>query len=198
MTTEFWDIRYGDRDYAYGTEPNVYFKSFIDTHSSGKILLPGEGEGRNAVYAAINGWDVHAVDQSQAGMEKAKMLAELNNVTIDYQIQDLSVLDSGEDVYDAIALVFLHLPPQIRSTVHQKFIKLLKPGGLIMIEAFSKAQLGRETGGPPVLEMLYDKEMLHSDFRKLNILELHETLEEYNEGPYHQGEGAVIRMIARK
>ena len=198
MTTEFWDIRYGDRDYAYGTEPNVYFKSFIDTHSSGKILLPGEGEGRNAVYAAINGWDVHAVDQSQAGMEKAKMLAELNNVTIDYQIQDLSVLDSGEDVYDAIALVFLHLPPQIRSTVHQKFIKLLKPGGLIMIEAFSKAQLGRQTGGPPVLEMLYDKEILLADFGELNILELYETLEEYNEGPYHQGEGAVIRMIARK
>lgn len=198
MTTEFWDIRYGDRDYAYGTEPNVYFKSFIDTHSSGKILLPGEGEGRNAVYAAINGWDVYAVDQSQAGMEKAKKLAELNDVTIDYQIQDLSVLDSGEDVYDAIALVFLHLPPQIRSTIHQKFIKLLKPGGLIMIEAFSKAQLGRETGGPPVLEMLYDKEMLQSDFRELNILELYETLEEYNEGPYHQGEGAVIRMIARK
>lgn len=198
MTTEFWDIRYGDRDYAYGTEPNVYFKSFIDTHSSGKILLPGEGEGRNAVYAAINGWDVYAVDQSQAGMEKAKKLAELNDVTIDYQIQDLSVLDSNKDVYDAIALVFLHLPPQIRSTIHQKFIKLLKPGGLIMIEAFSKAQLGRETGGPPVLEMLYDKEMLQSDFRELNILELYETLEEYNEGPYHQGEGAVIRMIARK
>ena len=198
MTTEFWDIRYGDRDYAYGTEPNVYFKSFIDTHSSGKILLPGEGEGRNAVYAAINGWDVYAADQSQAGMEKAKKLAELNDVTIDYQIQDLSVLKSDEDVYDAIALVFLHLPPQIRSTIHQKFIKLLKPGGLIMIEAFSKAQLGRETGGPPVLEMLYDKEMLQSDFRGLNILELYETLEEYNEGPYHQGEGAVIRMIARK
>ena len=83
MTTEFWDMRYGDKDYAYGTEPNVYFKSFIDSNSSGKMLLPGEGEGRNAVYAAINGWDVYAVDQSQAGMEKAKKLAELNDVTID-------------------------------------------------------------------------------------------------------------------
>ena len=198
MTTEFWDMRYGDKDYAYGKEPNVYFKSFIDSHSSGKILLPGEGEGRNAVYAAINGWDVYAVDQSQAGMEKAKKLAELNDVTIDYQIQDLSVLKSDEYVYDAIALVFLHLPPQIRSAIHQKFIKLLKPGGLIMIEAFSKAQLGRQTGGPPVLEMLYDKEILLADFGELNILELYETFEEYSEGPYHQGEGAVIRMIARK
>ncbi len=58
MGTEFWDIRYSDSEYAYGTEPNVYFKSFIDTHSSGKILLPGEGEGRNAVYAAVKGWEV--------------------------------------------------------------------------------------------------------------------------------------------
>jgi len=67
MGTDFWDIRYSDSEYAYGTEPNAYFKRFIDMHSPGKILLPGEGEGRNTVYAALNGWEVDAVDLSQAG-----------------------------------------------------------------------------------------------------------------------------------
>lgn len=67
-----------------------------------------------------------------------------------------------------------------------------------MIEAFSKEQLGRGTGGPPVIEMLYDKEILMADFRELNILELYEIVEEYNDGHYHEGEAAVIRMLARK
>ena len=198
MSTEFWDARYGDNEYAYGNQPNVYFKSFIDSNSPGRILLPGEGEGRNAVYAALQGWEVFAVDQSQAGMEKAKKLAEIKNVSIDYQVQELSSFEQDTGTYDAIALIFLHLPPQIREQIHHKLIRLLKPGGLLLIEAFSKDQLGRNTGGPPVIEMLYDEEILRNDLSDLSILELYEKLEVYNEGPYHQGEAAVIRTIARK
>jgi SAM-dependent methyltransferase len=198
MSTEFWDVRYSDSEYAYGTDPNLYFKSFIDSNTPGKLLLPGEGEGSNAVYAALKGWEVYALDQSKVGMDKAKKLAEINNVNIDYQIQELSSFEQDKDTYDAIALIFLHLPPQNREHIHQNFIRLLKPDGLLLIEAFSKAQLGRKTGGPPVLEMLYDEEILRNDFGDLNILELYETIEEYKEGPYHQGEAAVIRMIARK
>ncbi len=198
MSTEFWDIRYGNPEYAYGTEPNEYFKSFIDSNPPGKILLPGEGEGRNAVYAALKGWEVYALDQSKAGMDKAKKLAEINKVKIDYQVEDLSSFEPDMVAYDAIALVFLHLPPQIREHIHQKLSGLLKPEGLLLMEAFSKAQLGRNTGGPPVLDMLYDEDILRKDFGDLNILELYELIEVYNEGPYHQGEAAVIRMIARK
>jgi hypothetical protein len=131
-------------------------------------------------------------------MDKAKKLAEINNVKIDYQVQDLSSYEPDIDAYDAIALIFLHLPPQVREGVHQKLTSMLIPGGLLLVEAFSKAQLGRKTGGPPVLEMLYDEEVLRNDFSDLNILELYEIIEEYTEGPYHQGEAAVIRMIARK
>jgi SAM-dependent methyltransferase len=198
MSTEFWDVRYSDSEYAYGTDPNLYFKSFIDSNTPGKIFLPGEGEGRNAVYAALKGWEVYAVDQSKAGMEKARKLAEDNNVNIDYQLQDLSSFEPDTDSYDAIAIIFLHLPPEFREDIHLKLTTLLKPDGLLMIEAFNKGQLGRQTGGPPVLEMLYDEELLRNDFSDLNILELYETTAEYREGPYHQGEAAVIRMIARK
>ena len=198
MSTEFWDARYGDSEYAYGTQPNVYFKSFIDSNSPGSILLPGEGEGRNAVYAALKGWEVFAVDQSETGMDKAKKLAEINHVNINYEVQELSSFEQEIDSYDAIALIFLHLPPQIREQIHHKLIRLLKPGGMLLIEAFSKAQFGRQTGGPPVIEMLYDEEILRNDLRDLSILELHETLEVYDEGPYHQGEAAVIRTIAKK
>ena len=53
---EFWDSRYSAEEYVYGILPNEYFKSkLITDEKSGNILFPAEGEGRNAVYAALKG-----------------------------------------------------------------------------------------------------------------------------------------------
>ena len=41
---EFWDGRYSVPEYAYGVDPNEYFKEQLDKLSPGKILLPAEGE----------------------------------------------------------------------------------------------------------------------------------------------------------
>jgi len=74
-----WDSRFKAKEYVYGTLPNVFFKTTIDKYNlKGKILLPAEGEGRNAVYAAQKGMDVYAFDTSIEGKNKAMKLAELN------------------------------------------------------------------------------------------------------------------------
>jgi 2-polyprenyl-3-methyl-5-hydroxy-6-metoxy-1,4-benzoquinol methylase len=198
MVKEFWDQRYSGEEYAYGTKPNLFFKTFIDSYPPGKILLPGEGEGRNAVYAALKGWEATAIDHSEEGMIKAKKLASLNQVSIAYLVQDLTTINKNPEKYDAIALVFVHLPPDTRTTIHQKLISMLKPGGWLLMEAFNKKQLGRNTGGPPDADMLYDEQVLQRDFKSLEILELYEKLESFDEGPYHQGIGSIIRMIAKK
>jgi hypothetical protein len=59
-----WDERYNLPEYIYGTEPNQFLKNFIQKNKPGKILLPGDGEGRNSVYAAQSGWKVYAFDSS--------------------------------------------------------------------------------------------------------------------------------------
>ena len=57
--TDFWNERYSSREYVYGERPNSFFKEQIEKVSiPGKLLLPGEGEGRNAVYAARLGWQI--------------------------------------------------------------------------------------------------------------------------------------------
>ena len=61
---EFWNQRYSDSEYAYGKKPNRFFKREIDRLNPGSLFLPGEGEGRNAVYAATKGWNGHALDSS--------------------------------------------------------------------------------------------------------------------------------------
>ena len=54
----FWNERYAVTDYIYGKAPNEFFVEQLSTLTPGRILLPAEGEGRNAVYAAKQGWDV--------------------------------------------------------------------------------------------------------------------------------------------
>jgi hypothetical protein len=93
MNKEFWNQRYSEKEYSYGIEPNQFFKEQITPFKVGTILLPAEGEGRNAVYAAKLGWEVVAFDISEEGKKKALQLATLNNVSIDYHIPLLTNLN---------------------------------------------------------------------------------------------------------
>src|SRR5690606_40603655 len=109
--TEFWNKRYAAQEYVYGTKPNSYFKKQIEQLVPGKILFPAEGEGRNAVYAAKLGWDVYAFDSSNEAKKKAEMLAQSQNVKIEYQINDIDAATFPPDFFDCIVLIFAHFHP---------------------------------------------------------------------------------------
>ena len=194
----FWNERYAAAEFVYGTAPNEYFKAVLDKLPAGKLLLPCEGEGRNAVYAASQSWAVDAFDQSEAGKEKCYQLSTANGVTIHYQIADALNFDYGEEQYDVIALIYAHFPPAIRSAIHQKCVQSLKKGGIIIMEAFSPLQLNNSSGGPKDLSMLYTTEILLEDFSHTSI-EYTEALQvNLNEGAFHSGIGDVVRLIAKK
>lgn len=194
---EIWDSRYNATEYIYGTKPNEFLKSILDTHHPGSILLPGDGEGRNAVYAAKRGWQVTAFDYSTMAREKAEKLARTEQVQLNYLTSDVETFSTDER-FNLISIIYLHLPPEIRTTVHKKLINYLKPGGKIVMECFSKKQLAYRTGGPKKINLLYSMKDLENDFSKLNIKQLKQQEIELNEGMLHQGKASVIRMIAEK
>lgn len=195
---EFWDERFAIEEYAYGTFPNVFFKKWIDKLPPANLLLPGEGEGRNAVYAARKGWDVDAFDQSDNARMKALKLAEKAGVSINYFVGNLDEYNLAESKYDFIALIFLHLGPDERRNYHKKLIGLLKPGGLILIESFSKGQIQYNTGGPKNIHMLYSMEELSEDLEGLKILEKQSLELELEEGLYHKGKAHLSRIVGMK
>jgi SAM-dependent methyltransferase len=196
--SDFWDKRYSEPSLAYGKEPNVYFKQKIDLLQAGKLLLPGEGEGRNALYAAINGWKVTAIDSSFKAKEKALALANKKKIKIEYIVSQIEEYDFHKEKFDAAALIFVHFPPEKRKKIHEAIINSLKPGGLLIIEAFSKKQIVRNSGGPRSIEMLYDLDDLLIDFKEMNIEESYETQIDLHEGKYHRGIADVIRIFAKK
>lgn len=195
---EFWDSRYQAEEYVYGVQPNAFFREFIDNHPPGKLFLPGEGEGRNAVYAAAAGWEVDACDFSAEGREKALRLARERGVQINYWICDLENLDLQARRYDAIGLIFIHLDAEIRGRIHRYLGEHLKTSGMIVLEAFAKEQIRHESGGPRDLNKLYSIAELEEDFRDLRIESLYQTEVNLEEGSFHRGKADIIRLIAAR
>lgn len=201
--TSRWNKRYSDEAFAYGEEPNQYLKAQLEKLPIGSILFPAEGEGRNAVFAAQLGWDVTAFDISQEGQKKANLLSEKKGVSIDYQVGPLEELSLEAGQFDAIALIYAHFPAKIKSAYHQKLDTLLKNGGTIIFESFSKKHLAyvladEKVGGPKDIDSLFSIDEIKADFPNYTIVELVEQDIELSEGLYHNGVGSVIRFVGVK
>ena len=199
MDKEFWNERYAQFQSVYGTAPNKFFKEQIQSLEPGNLLLPAEGEGRNAIYAASLGWKVSAYDYSEVAKTKTlETAASLGITTIDYQVMDLAMIDLPTEKYDAVALIYAHLPVKMRESFHQKCVNSLKPGGILIFEVFSKNQLGYRSGGPKVEEFLYSPEDLTADFSEMKIIQCEELVTTLDEGTFHRGPASVVRFIAMK
>ncbi len=151
---DFWNERYTEESFAYGMLPNVFFRYELDKIAPGSILLPAVGEGRNAVYAARKGWRVKAFDASTSARQKALRFSESQKLRIDYRVFDV-LKYKDEQQYDVMALIFAHFSAQIRNKAHIHLLQFLKPGGIIIFEAFAKSELGQSSGGGKSLEMLF-------------------------------------------
>ncbi|HEY5976100.1 MAG TPA: class I SAM-dependent methyltransferase [Geobacteraceae bacterium] len=195
---EFWDARYGEAAYAYGTAPNAFFASFLQDRPPGRLLLPAEGEGRNAVHAARLGWQVEACDYSSAGRDKALQLAAAAGVTFDYRLVDLADFMPAVAAYDLVACIYLHLPSALRTTVHRHLAAAVAPGGHLILEAFAKEQQPLPSGGPKDADLLYNLAELRSDFGELTIITADQTEIVLHEGMYHEGPSQVLRIVARR
>ena len=195
---EFWDKRFAEPGYSYGTEPNVFFKSTIDSLHPGRIFIPGAGEGRDVVYAATKGWEVYCADLSEAGKMKALKLAAENNVRIQYDVKSIDDVQYAEDYFDVVASIYFHLPEKTRKSFCSHSIKWLKPGGLFISELFTPQQLQNTSGGPKDVALLVTAEQMAKDLQELEIIKNEETEVILNEGKYHRGKANVVRFIGKK
>ncbi|MBU3658812.1 MAG: class I SAM-dependent methyltransferase [Flavobacteriales bacterium] len=200
---DFWNERYSKEEFAYGEQPNSFLKERLDKLKIGTILFPAEGEGRNAVYAAKLGWIVSAFDLSIEGQKKAMLLAEKNNVNIDYKVGELNTMDFQPNQFDAIGLIYAHFPAKIKSLYHKTLDSYLKKGGVIIFESFSKKHVdyvtkNEKVGGPRDVATLFSIEEIKADFSNYEFERLEEIEIELKEGLYHNGIGSVIRFVGRK
>lgn len=197
MSKEFWNERYAADEYAYGIEANDFLKEHR-FRKNGKILCLAEGEGRNAVYLAQQGYQVTCVDFSQEGVNKTNSLAKIKSVDVNAVCVDLNEYELGEDQWDGIVIIFGHFPPELRKKVHGNLYKALKSGGQLVMESYHKEQLNFKTGGPQQADLLYNRTELLELLNDFESIEIHELKREVNEGKFHSGLAAVVQVIAQK
>lgn len=193
-----WDQRYAETKNIYGEKANVFFEEQLNLLNAGTILLPGDGEGRNSIYAARQGWIVDAFDYSKQAVENAREFFAIQKVDVNMYYG--SVLDhpSVSEKYDVVASLYLHLFTQERPKVHHFIADSIKPGGFVLMEVFSKNQLGRKSGGPQNDDMLYDISEIKRDFEEFDVFVLEEVEIHLSEGKLHNGKAMVVRFVGRK
>ncbi|ENO89322.1 SAM-dependent methyltransferase [Thauera linaloolentis] len=192
-----WDQRYASDEYVYGTEPN----GFLAEHAAlldGPVLNLAEGEGRNAVFLASRGLDVLGVDGSAVGLAKAHKLAASKGVSIRTETADLTAYSPPPGAFGAVVSIFAHLPGAARKRLHHRVEQALRPGGVILLEGYGKAQLERDTGGPKDIDMLLSRADVEADFLGCDIILSRETERDIVEGRLHTGLASVVQFIARK
>lgn len=193
-----WDERYGTAEYAYGTEPNEFLRQHFQQLPKGRILSLAEGEGRNAVFLARQGYQVTAVDSSSVGLEKAHKLAADHGVAIECAHADLGAFDLGHEHWDGIVSIFCPLPSVLRQEIHRKAVAALKPGGVFLLEAYRPEQIRHGTGGGSNVDTMQTADSLRAELSGLAFGHLVELERDVIEGIYHTGLGAVVQAIAVK
>ncbi|MDA3876692.1 MAG: class I SAM-dependent methyltransferase [Halothiobacillus sp.] len=197
--SDFWNQKYQRNDYFYGEQPNDFLRSQIFRLQPGaRILVVGDGEGRNGVWLAKQGFNVTTVDFSSVACAKAEELAARAGVPLDVHCADLHVWDWSVNHFDAVVSVYLHFMPEDRVKLHSKMQKALIEGGWLIIELFHPLQLNYQSGGPKAPEMLLTIDELESDFHGLQWQLLMEGKALLTEGPGHAGPAHVTHGAARK
>ena len=193
----FWNQRYANSAYLYGTEPN----SFLAEHCNllkGPVLSLSEGEGRNAVFLASRGLLVLGVDISTVALEKAKQLAKSRGVSIETMVADLSTFEPELNHFGSVISISAHLPSAIRKRLYPLIERSLKPDGIVVLEAYSENQLLRDTGGPKDADMLMTTEKVAREFPNLEPILLREVERDVAEGEGHTGLASVVQFIGRR
>ena len=194
-----WDKRFSTPDYVFGEEPNAFLVSQAARLGMGHALALADGEGRNSVLLAQQGFSVDAFDFSVPAIDKAKALAEKHQVSVHFIHSDWQSFDWKPAHYDLVAGVFFQFAgPDERAELFEKIKQCLKSGGVLLIQGYGKNQLTYNTGGPGKLDHLYDEDLLRQAFAgfEVQVCETYETI--ITEGAGHSGMSALLGFVARK
>ena len=194
-----WNERFSTQRYLFGEKPNRYLAEKTALLKKDKALSIADGEGRNSVWLASQGFEVDAFDFSPVAIEKAKNLAAAQHVNVNFQCSDWQSFDWKANHYDTIAGIFFQFAdPTSRLQIFEKLNAALKPGGTLIIQGYGLEQMQFKTGGPGILENLYDEALLLASFKDYKILDLKTYQEEVNEGPGHSGMSALVGYVGEK
>ena len=160
---ERWDKKYQAKNYLFGKDPIAFLKQHVGILPRGKALDLAMGEGRNGVYLATQGFEVTGIDISEVGLKKAEALALERGVEIRTVIADLEDYQMTPNTYDVVVCTYF-----LQRKLFPQIISALKPGGVAVVETYSKDHLKYQPGF--IKEYLLETNELLTLFGDLKVL----------------------------
>lgn len=197
-TRDFWNEKFATIDYAYGTEPNDFLVSAVTNLKRGETLSLAEGEGRNAVWLAQQGFTVSAIEQSEKGVAKTLRLALQRGVIVMAERGELETFHIQPNSWDLVVSIYAHTPQELRRKLHRQVVAGLKPGGVFVLEAYTPAQIANNTGGPKDASLMPTAELLRSELAGLVFDRIEEVERDVVEGSLHTGTAHVVQVVAHR
>jgi len=117
-------------------------------------------------------------------------------VTITTIHANLSTFEIESEQWDGIVACYCHLPSALRIPLHRTVVRGLKPGGVFVLEAFSKEQLAYDTGGPKSLDMLLSLDEVRRELTGLEFIHAVCLERDVREGRGHTGIASVVQLLA--
>ncbi len=194
-----WEARYAATpDYLFGTAPNAFLAAEAHRIAAGaRVLALADGEGRNGVFLAAAGAEVHSVEAAAAAIVKARQLAAERGVCVRFEQTDLLHWHWPVAAYDAVVAIFVQfVEADERAAFFANIVRSLRPGGLLLLQGYRPEQVGRGTGGPADPANCYTEALLREAFAALRIDALRSYDAEINEGSAHAGMSALIELVA--
>lgn len=174
---------------GFNTNPNALVVSAVEERTPGRALDVSAGQGRNAVFLAIKGWDVTAVDIADDGLKIAARNAKRAGVSIRTMLQSLHTFDYGTATWDLMVMTYAPVPVTSPAYV-TRLSESLRPGGLVVIESYASEAT---TDGRRPIDI--DPADLKRAFAGFRILQLADTVAM----PDWNTEAArLVRFIAEK
>ena len=197
-TRDFWNEKFAATDYAYGTEPNDFLVSAVTKLKRGATLSLAEGEGRNAVWLAQQGFTVSAIEQSEKGVGKTLRLALKRGVIVMAERGELETFHIQPNSWDLVVSIYAHTPQELRRKLHRQVVAGLKPGGVFVLEAYTPAQIANNTGGPKDASLMPTAELLRLELAGLVFDRIEEVERDVVEGSLHTGKAHVVQVVAHR
>ena len=202
MTThgmDYWNERYRQKEYVWTAEPNRFLVAEVEGLQPGRVLDLAAGEGRNAVWLALQGWDVTAVDFSDVAIDKARDLAARSGAAgIDFMVEDLLGWSPPQEDFDLVIVVYLQIPSPGREQAWRAAASAVAPGGRLVVIGHDSDNLEQGYGGPQDPGALYRVEDVAAVLDGLEVERAEQVIRVVeNDDGRHEAIDNVVRALRR-
>jgi SAM-dependent methyltransferase len=142
LEIERWNRILTEEKPRFNTRPNAFLVDMVKGRPAGVALDVGMGQGRNAIWLAQQGWNVTGFDPAEKAVALARQNAEKLGLKLTTEVKSLEQFDFGESKWDLILLSYVG-----GREARERIQRALKPGGILVVEAFHRdATRGRAIG----------------------------------------------------